>query len=134
MSVSSSDDQRINLEFLEFPQYEADTYGMEKKFGKLQIGIKLNDGNLKVLGLVEKYKTKNPVKKNDMLYLKANEAFLSKKQKNEILNKGPMCVKVLFDCTGVFENLDNDVRYLVFKLNGLKKVSDENGLSVLDDF
>ena len=84
--------------------------------------------------LVKKHNTENPVKKNDMLYLKAKEAFLSKKQKKEILDKGPMCVKVLFDCTRVFENLDNDVRYLVFKLNGLRKVSDENGFSVLDDF
>ena len=45
MSVSS-DDQRINMEFLEFEdkfsflQDEADTYGMEKKFGKIQMVCK----------------------------------------------------------------------------------------------
>ena len=30
--------------------------------------------------------------------------------------------------------MDNEVRYLVFKLNGVKKVSDECGFSIWDDF
>lgn len=47
---------------------------------------------------------------------------LSKKQE-EILDKGPMTVKVKFECTGVHENLKDETRYLVFKLIGLKKVT-----------
>lgn len=88
------------LEFkdkFEFLQNKADTYGMEKRFGKIQIAVKLNDNNLALIkNLVQENMTEDPVKRNEMLYLKEREGFFSKKQKDEILDKGPMCVKVKF--------------------------------------
>lgn len=45
-----------------------------------------------------------------------------------------MTVKVKFQITGVCENLEDDVKYLMFKLIGLKKVSDESSFYPADDF
>ena len=129
MSVSTEGDvsPKMKLHYfkdkLEFIQDEADTPGMNKGFGKYNLGIKLNEENLKEIErLAKKYKTESPVKGNLLFYLK--EKNLSAKQKIEILFQGPMTVKVKFQLTGVCENLDTNVKYLMFRTLGLKKVSD----------
>lgn len=126
-----------NVEFNEFKdtldslQCEADTYGMFVKFGGLNIDIQLNKENLdRITKLVAEFDTKNLLKKG-VLYLKPK--YVSEKQKEEILNQGPMTVKVKFECTGVLENLEDDIRHLVFKLIGLKKVSNKSKFVPLDD-
>ena len=140
MSVLSSEsDMSTKMKFvqfkdkLEFVQDEADTPGMEKKYGKYNIGIKLNETNLgKIKQLSLDFNTENPVKDNELFYLK--EKHLSGRQKSEILYQGPMTVKVKFQLTGVRENTDDDVRHLVFRILGLEKVSDDSAYLPMDDF
>lgn len=127
-----------NVNFFEFEdtfdfiENETDTYGMEVKFGRNNIGISLCSENKKIIKhLMITHGTEDPLKK-DILYLKPK--FLSVKQKEEILNKGPMIVKVKFQCTGALENEDDTVKYFVFKLLALKKESDDGKFIPQDDF
>ena len=118
---------------LDFIQDEADTPGMEKKYGKYSVGVKLNEENVgKIRQLSQGFDTEDPVRDNGLLYLK--EKNVSAKQKSEILYQGPMTVKVKFNFAGVCKNTDTDVRCLVFRILGLKKVSDESTFLPMDDF
>ena len=140
MSVSGdsgSDVPQMKLiyfkEPVEFTQMEADTLGMTVSYGKHSLGIILSEDNSEELAkLVKKNKTENPIRSNGMLYLK--EKNITEKMKEEILFKGPMTVKVKFCATGVCENLDTDTKYLMFKILGLKKVSDNSSFLIQDDF
>ena len=118
---------------VEFKQMEADTRGMTKSFGKNSLGIVLSEDNAKEINkLVNKHETENPVRSNGVLYLKSK--YITPKMKTEILNKGPMTVKVKFCATGVCENLDTETKYLMFKILGLGKVSDNSSFRMQDDF
>ena len=100
---------------------------MDKNYGKCNIGIKLNEENLeRIHQLSQESNTESPVKEPGLFYLK--EKNISARQKSEILFQGPMTVKVEFQLTGVCENLDTDIRYMVFRIIGLKKVSDSSYL------
>ena len=117
----------------EFIQDEADTRGMNISYGKYSLGIILDENNSREIGkLVKKHKTENPVRNNGMLYLK--EKNIPEKIKEDILGKGPMTVKVKFCADGVCENLDTNIRYLMFKILGLKKVSDNSSFLIQTDF
>ena len=140
MSVSGDNDSdvpQMKLNYFkdtpEFTQLEADTRGMLENYGKYSLGIILDENNTKEIGkLVKKYKTENPVRNNGMLYLK--EKNITEKMKADLLNKGPMTVKVKFCATGVCENLDTDTKYLMFKILALRKVSDNSSFLIQDDF
>ena len=67
-----------------------------------------------------------------MLYLK--EKNITEKMRAEILDKGPMTVKVKFCATGVCENVDTDTKYLMFKILALRKVSNNSRFLIQDDF
>ena len=138
MSVSGDDNvpqMKVDYfkEAVEFIQMEADTCGMYPSYGKNSLGIILSVENAKEISkLVKKHKTENPIRNNGMLYLK--EKNITEKMKDEILGKGPMTVKVKFCATGVCENLDTDTKYLMFKILGLKKVSNNSSFLIQDDF
>ena len=140
MSVSGDNDSdvpqmKVNYfkDPVEFIQLEADTRGMTESYGRNSLGIILSEDNTKeILKLVKKNKTENPIRNNGMLYLK--EKNITEKMKEEILGKGPMTVKVKFCATGVCENLDTDTKYLMFKILGLKKVSNNSSFLIQDDF
>ena len=138
MSVSGDDNvpqMKVNYfkDTVEFIQMEADTCGMWESYGKNSLGIILDENNTKEISkLVKKYKTENPIRNNGMLFLK--EKNISEKMKAEILNKGPMTVKVKFCATGVCENLDTDTKYLMFKILAMRKVSDKSSFLIQDDF
>ena len=138
MSVSGDDNvpqMKVNYfkDAVEFIQMEADTSGMRESFGKHSLGIILSEDNTKeVAKLVKRHKTENPIRNNGMLYLK--ERSITEKMKEEILGKGPMTVKIKFSATGVCENLDTDTKYLMFKILGLKKVSNNSSFLIQDDF
>ena len=138
MSVSGDDNvpqMKVNYfkDTLEFIQMEADTRGMTESYGKHSLGIILDEDNTKEIAkLVKKHKTENPIRNNGMLYLK--EKNITEKMRAEILGKGPMTVKIKFCATGVCENIDTDTKYLMFKILGLKKVSDNSSFLIQDDF
>ena len=138
MSVSGDDNvpqMKVNYfkDPVEFTQMEADTRGMTVSYGKHSLGIILSEDNTKELSkLVKKHKTENPIRNNGMLYLK--EKNITEKMKDEILFKGPMTVKIKFCATGVCENLDTDTKYLMFKILGLKKLSNKSSFLIQDDF
>ena len=138
MSVSGDDNvpqMKVNYfkDPVEFTQMEADTRGMTVSYGRNSLGIILDENNTKEISkLVKKHKTENPIRNNGMLYLK--EKNITEKMKEEILFKGPMTVKVKFCATGVCENLDTDTKYLMFKILGLKKVSNNSSFLIQDDF
>ena len=139
MSVSSEREMSTKMKIYHFKdkvelvQDEADTPGMNKNFGKYNIGMQLNEENFKKINKLSKeYKTESPVKGNGLFYLK--EKNISAKEKSEILFQGPMTVKVKFQLTGVCENLDTDTRYMTFRILDLKKVSDNCSYLPADDF
>ena len=138
MSVSGDDNvpqMKVNYfkDTPEFIEMEADTNGMRESFGKHNLGIVLSEDNIKEISkLVKKHKTENPVRSNGMLYLK--EKIITEKMKEEILNKGPMTVKVKFCATGVCDNVDTDTKYLMFKILALRKVSNNSSFLIQDDF
>ena len=138
MSVSGDDNvpqMKVNYfkEPVEFIQLEADTRGMTESYGKYSLGIILDENNTKEISkLVKKHKTENPIRNNGMLYLK--ERNITEKMKEDLLHKGPMTVKVKFCATGVCENLDTDTKYLMFKILGLRKVSNNSSFLIQDDF
>ena len=88
-----------------------------------------------ISALVKIHGTENPVTDKGLLYLKTK--VLSKKQKKEIFEKGPMDIKLKFSCDGVYKVVDEEAgeerSYLTFKILGMKKL-DEQSCVPLDDF
>ena len=110
---------------VEFEQTTADTPGLVEKFGKFQLAIFTDKATTdKVRELSMRYKTMYPIKNGGVLYLKFKA--ISHRQRKEILNKGPMTVKISFSCIGYYRNQENDQKYLVFKVSGLGKSEESN--------
>ena len=110
---------------VEFEQNTADTFGLAEKFGKYQLGVVVGKKTLdKIEELSNRYKTWFPIKGMNVLYLKMKA--ISPRQKKEILNKGPMTIKIKFSCPGYYKNSENNEKYLVFRVNGLGKSEESN--------
>ena len=71
----------------------------------------------KIKDLVEKYQTKNPLYKNNTLYLKSDR--LSEKQEREFLGNGKSYINICFNVKGIFSK--NNVNHIVFKVTKLAK-------------
>ena len=78
----------------------------------------------KVNELSARYETMYPIKGRDTLYLKFKA--ISHRQRKEILNKGPMTLKISFSCIGYYRDDKSNQKYLVFKVNGLGKSKESN--------
>ena len=110
---------------VEFIQSTADTLGLVEKFGKFQLGISADETTLNAVEEISnRFGTFFPIKGRYVLYLKMRA--ISQKQSKELLNKGPMTVKIKFSCTRYYRNEENDKKYLVFKVNGLGKSEESN--------
>ena len=110
---------------VEFEQTTVDTFGLVEKFGKFQLGIVADKSTVeKVNELYARYETMYPIKGLNVLYLKFKA--ISHRQRKEILNKGPMTIKISFSCIGYYRNQENGQKYLVFKVNGLGKSKESN--------
>ena len=113
-------DSVLSLEFVsfdypvEFVQSTADTFGLAEKFGKFQLGIVADKSTVDAIKEISnRYETLLPIKGKNVLYLKMKA--ILQKQRKEILNKGPMTVKIKFSCTGYYKNSENNEKYLYLK-------------------
>ena len=113
------------FETVKFELTDTITWGVERNIRNgYSIPVSVNDGEVKtkIDQLVKEHNTKNPLygtggKKT--LYLKSK--LLTEKQKNELLDKGLMGIKVEFETGGVFTAGDG-TNHLCFKVNKLGKI------------
>ena len=119
-----------NIEQVKFELNETITWGVEKnKYGSFSISIPADDETKsKIENLVKEHNAKGPLYgrgDNKTLYLKSKN--LSVKQKEDLLHKGIMYVKVNFETKGIFTKKGvNHIVFKVTKLVKLDKSSSEN--------
>ena len=112
------------VENVKFELVETITNGVrENKHGGYVIPVTISDEKVrsKIGELVKRYKTRNPLygfSDNKKLYLKSED--LSEKQKEELLDKGPMFVLVHFETSCVYTNEDS-INYLCLRVTKLRK-------------
>lgn len=130
----SDNGDKLSLNFVKFDSpvefvQDTDTMGLSLKFGKYNLPIRVDDVRGKIDDLALRHGALFPVKGEDTLYLKMRS--LSKKQKKDILDQGPMSVKVQFLCVGYYRNSENEEKYLTFRVEKLGK-SDVNNFAPSD--
>ena len=104
---------------------EVNTSGLREMWGKFQLPVSLEEDTIsKIQKLSSSVGAVCPIKNDETLYLKARR--ISKKQRKEILDQGPMTVKVKFFCAGYYLNADTEEKYLKFELVGLGKSDNDH--------
>ena len=130
-----SDSGELNLSFVSLEDkeefnLEVNTLGLREMWGKYQLPLNLEPDTVsKILKISSSLGAVCPIKNDEVLYLKARR--ISKKQRKEILDQGPMTVKVKFFCVGYYHNLDTQEKFLKFELVGLGK-SDNDKFELKD--
>ena len=105
---------------------------MTEKYNKYQLAFKPPaDVSDNIKDLVKQHGTENPISRG-WLHLKTEKGALSEKQRDEILYKGKMDIRLKFSCKGVFKM--GEKSYLTFRILGMKKLDDQPVVLISDDF
>lgn len=84
-----------------------------------------------ISALMNIHNTEDPMGEKGILHLKFKR--ISSKQKKEILNQGPMDIKLKFSCDGVYTNVSGK-KYLTFGVLALRRCEEQRFVPPDDDF